>query len=39
LVAVAACTQDTTPVKADNTARNADSPAAQTPVDQKEKRS
>ena len=36
LVAVAACTQNTTPVKADNTARNADSPAAQTPVDQKE---
>ena len=36
LVAVAACTENTAPVKADNTARNADSPAAQTPVDQKE---
>ena len=36
LVAVASCTQNTAPVKADNTARNADSPTAQTPVDQKE---
>ena len=36
LVAFAACTQNTAPVKADNTARNADSPAAQTPVDQAE---
>jgi hyperosmotically inducible protein len=36
LVAFAACTQNTEPVKADNTARNADSPAAQTPVDQAE---
>lgn len=43
LVAVAGCnSQNTTPVQAaapvqaDNTARNADSPAAQTPVDQAE---
>ena len=36
LVALAACTQNTAPVKADNTARNADSPAAQSPVDQAE---
>jgi hyperosmotically inducible periplasmic protein len=36
LVAAAACTQSNAPVKADNTAQNADSPAAQTPVDQAE---
>jgi len=34
--ALAACAQDTERVKADNTARNADSPSAQTPVDQAE---
>ena len=34
---IAACSsQDVAPVQADNTARNADSPAAQTPVDQAE---
>jgi len=37
LVTVAACgPQNTAPVKPDNTARNADSPEAQTPVDQAE---
>jgi len=38
LLTVAACgtQKTTTPVQADNTARNADSPAAQTPLDQGE---
>jgi hyperosmotically inducible periplasmic protein len=36
LVAATACTQNSAPVKADNTARNAETPAAQTAGDQKE---
>ena len=37
LVAVTACgTQNATPIEADNTARNVDNPAAQTPLDQAE---
>lgn len=36
LVSVAACSQDNAPVRADNTARNAESPAAKTAGDQAE---